>query len=399
MIPEHRLAELLTQVQEHQVTHCLYHNSHDWPSLYADHQCGRDEFPMHDTATLDDHTDEVWMVEFSNNGQYLATASQDTTCRIYDTTTFQLVHTLADHNEPTTYIAWSPDDSKLLTCSQDCHFKVWDVRTGRSLRSIHQGDYPVTTAAWAPDGRSFATGSQDVACPLAIWDAQTSDLTPMHNFERVITRVMDCAIAPYQPRSASSATEDASAAPVRLVAICSSQKIHVFDWARRERILEVAVQQNLTSISLAPGGTEMLVNLGSTQELWALDVETGEELQKYRGQAQGEFVIRSAYGGATGGFVVCGGEDSKVSVWHRHSGRLLLRFKAHTSDCVNAVAWNMARPDMFASVGDDRKVRIWTRAPGEGLGGERAPPAAAADEGAALPSWGGSSSGLGTWAR
>lgn len=51
--------------------------------------------------------------------------------------------------------------------------------------------------------------------------------------------------------------------------------------------------------------------------------------------------------------------DSRISIWHRHSGTLLEKFPGHREGCVNAVAWNKARPYMFASAGDDAKVRVW----------------------------------------
>lgn len=58
--------------------------------------------------------------------------------------------------------------------------------------------------------------------------------------------------------------------------------------------------------------------------------------------------------------------DSKISIWHRHTGTLLEKFPAHRSGCVNAVAWNVAKPYMFASAGDDHCVRVWASKVGMG---------------------------------
>lgn len=50
--------------------------------------------------------------------------------------------------------------------------------------------------------------------------------------------------------------------------------------------------------------------------------------------------------------------DSKICIWHRYTGRLLEQLEGHRGGCVNAVAWNTANPSMFASAGDDHKVRM-----------------------------------------
>ena len=51
--------------------------------------------------------------------------------------------------------------------------------------------------------------------------------------------------------------------------------------------------------------------------------------------------------------------DSKINIWHRYTGQLLERLEGHGAGCVNAVAWNTALPSMFASAGDDCKVRMY----------------------------------------
>lgn len=84
MIPEHRLASLLHQVKQTQISKCLYHNTANSPSLYSDHKCDRNQFPLATVQVLKDHSDEVWFVQFSNDGTKLATSSKDNTVIIWD---------------------------------------------------------------------------------------------------------------------------------------------------------------------------------------------------------------------------------------------------------------------------------------------------------------------------
>lgn len=128
MIPEHRMATLLTELKDLQSQHCLYHSSQHPLSLYSNHVCDRADFPLETMCELDRHTSEVWFLAFSNDGTRLATASLDMVVLIYDTTSFRLVHILAEHKEAIVYLSWSPDDTRLITCSKDTTAKVWDTQ-------------------------------------------------------------------------------------------------------------------------------------------------------------------------------------------------------------------------------------------------------------------------------
>ena len=80
MIPPRRFVTLLDQARLHQISQCIYHNAPLSPqhfSLYADHTCDTDLFPRITTTILQVHTDEVWSLEWSHSGKFLASASKD----------------------------------------------------------------------------------------------------------------------------------------------------------------------------------------------------------------------------------------------------------------------------------------------------------------------------------
>ena len=85
MIPQRRFSSLLHQAQAFQRQHCVYHNSplDSTFSLYEDHDCNKDAFPGLTTAILEVHKDEVWNIEWSHDGLYLASASRDETAIIW----------------------------------------------------------------------------------------------------------------------------------------------------------------------------------------------------------------------------------------------------------------------------------------------------------------------------
>ncbi|KAI9828460.1 MAG: hypothetical protein M1832_002888 [Thelocarpon impressellum] len=340
MLSEHRLATLLDQVKQNQISNCIYHNTAKSPSLYSDHLCDRSRFPLKAVLELERHADEVWYLDFSHDGTLLATAGRDRTVIVYEVPSFAILHTLSDHGEGVTYVAFSPDDTKLVTCSQDHRARMWDTASGSLLLTLEHHTHPVTTCSWAPDGQTFITGSHDLQSAMCLWDLNGHRL---HSWSREY-RVQDCAITP-----------DGS----RLVAISTpkDQRIYVYNFKTREEEYSMALKVDLTCVSITQDSRYMLINR-SDNEIQLLDIGTGEVVRRFMGQRQGKFIIRSRLGGAGENFVVSGSEDSLIYIWHKENGTLVETLEGHKSGCVNAVAWNAADPCMFASAGDDHKVRM-----------------------------------------
>jgi WD40 repeat protein len=86
MIPPRRFLTLLQHAHTHQRQQCIYHNSprdSNSFSLFTNHQCDKASFPRITTAILAVHTDEVWNVEWSHDGVYLASAGKDKSAIIW----------------------------------------------------------------------------------------------------------------------------------------------------------------------------------------------------------------------------------------------------------------------------------------------------------------------------
>jgi len=95
MVPESRLENIVEQALTVQREACYLHNSIDGLSLYVDHHCGKDQIPSRTLQVLRAHRDEVWFLQFSNNGKYLASASNDKSAIIWKVTmllTFDILH-------------------------------------------------------------------------------------------------------------------------------------------------------------------------------------------------------------------------------------------------------------------------------------------------------------------
>ncbi|KAK5107920.1 hypothetical protein LTR62_000525 [Meristemomyces frigidus] len=387
MIPEHRLATLLSSVQKEQILACCYHNTIAQPSLYTEHECTPADFPLETSLVLQNHTDEVWHLEFSADGTMLATAGKDGTVCIYDTSTWALRHEIREHDPSTRglrhetreherdnhaskgvcYVAFSPNSEFLISCSMNNDFVVNDVRDGRRIAHADHFDYPVTSAAWLPDSMHFVIGTQGSQKPLGLYRLPETNSSPsasggaknneIHSWRdppwdanvpsrdnRNSFRISDCSVSPDGSRMAATTLDNA---------------ILLFDLTTpsRSKIAEWTMDARLTSIHFSSDGAQLLVSINGGHVL-ALDSESGQVLMRYKGAVQEQFVLRSCFGGAGEGFVVSGSEDSRVYVWRRQTGERVVVLEGHGGGTVNAVAWNPVQVGMVASAGDDRGVRM-----------------------------------------
>ncbi|PFH62075.1 hypothetical protein XA68_15166 [Ophiocordyceps unilateralis] len=339
MLPEHRLAVLLEQVKQRQIDTCLYHTAATPPSLYSDHYCDKRNFPAEVAIELTDLVGEAWQVQFSHDGSKLAAGGARENVMIWETKTFTLINALSGHGIGVGNIAWSPDDSLIVTCSQDKIARLWDAQAGTLLKEIRTFSEPVSSCLWSADSSRFVLGTLDKAhslCSFNIRDDECIEWDKKH-------RVQDLC-----------GSRDGR----WLVAVDDSTNMYVYDAATRELEYNLDLGSRPTSISMSQDSRHLLVNK-KDGEAQLIDLKSRNSVQKFLGHVGGEFMIRSALGGANESFVASGSENGYLFIWHKNIGVAVERLAGHLPRC-NSVCWNPVDPCMLASCGDDGLVKIWT---------------------------------------
>ena len=123
------------------------------------------------TDTLAGHTDTVYSVAFSPDGQTLASGSADNTIILWDATTGQYKQTLIGHKRAVYSIAFSPDGTTLASGSWDRTIKLWDTATWKYRHTLVGHEKVVYCVAFSPDGQILASGGADKA--IILWDTNT----------------------------------------------------------------------------------------------------------------------------------------------------------------------------------------------------------------------------------
>lgn len=128
-------------------------------------------------ATLGGHTKSITNIEFSPDGETLATGSEDGTVRLWSTRTgaAKIILPLAAKHKLDA-LRWSDDGQKLATIayrdSGKGQIQVWEARTGKmkAASSLNE-DYGLS---WSPNGRMLLTHTYERFARL--WDAETGSL-------------------------------------------------------------------------------------------------------------------------------------------------------------------------------------------------------------------------------
>jgi len=122
-------------------------------------------------AVLQGHTNLVWKVLYSPNGRYIASASADNTARLWNGENGTLQHILSGHQSLVSDLDFSPDSQSLLTVSADHSARIWDTASGTERHILHGHTQNLTSGSFSPDGQYLVTTSNDHSARL--WDAQT----------------------------------------------------------------------------------------------------------------------------------------------------------------------------------------------------------------------------------
>lgn len=132
--------------------------------------------------TLEGHSQGICDLAWTTDGAYLASASDDTTIRIWDVATVSAgLQRFADTNMCVTHhlqakpackalrghtnyvycVDFSPRCNILASGSYDESLRIWDLRSGKPIRVIPSHSEPLTSTKFNGDGTVIMTSSYD----------------------------------------------------------------------------------------------------------------------------------------------------------------------------------------------------------------------------------------------
>lgn len=162
----HRLA--VTVVVTHPVYSLLASGSEDTTIRIWDTEIGQYE------KTLKGHTGPITGLSFDSKGLLLASCSNDMSAKIWDMNTYTCTKTFKGHDHCISAIQFYANNDQLITCSRDQTIKFWEVNTGYCVKTLTGHSDWVKTFAVSLDNLHLASSGNEH--DIFIWQISTGTI-------------------------------------------------------------------------------------------------------------------------------------------------------------------------------------------------------------------------------
>ena len=290
---------------------------------------GQASYWVQERNRLEGHNDWVYGVEFSPDGQSLASVSLDGTLKLWQLDGRQQATLQAPGGGKVIDVSFSPDGQLLATGGEDAAVRLWS-RDGTLLHTLAGHESWIYKVAFSPDGKTLASASLDGT--VRVWQADGAPLQVLSEHPGPVLSV--------------------GFNPVNSTLVSGSQDGTLKLWQPDGTVLQTFNSpEGIFDAGASPDGT-IIASAGKNGlvRLWRPD---GSLIRTLQG---GTDSLRSLDFSPDGQFIAAAGHERAVYIW-RLDGTLVTRLPGHQAT-IQHVAFS---PDgtLLATASEDLSIRLW----------------------------------------
>ncbi|BAU12409.1 WD-40 repeat protein [Leptolyngbya sp. NIES-3755] len=279
----------------------------------------------------------VLSIDFSPDGQWLATGDVSGQVRLWNVANGQVEHTWAGHHFFTKTVCFSPNGKQLASGSHDFFVKIWDIQTRQCLRSFNGHQNVVIALAWSLDGQFLISADW---YSIKLWEVATgqciAELTP----------------------GAKAIILSMTRHPTRdLFALCMDSQIQLWDLSDRKSQHYTRTLIGHTALTFYaawhPDGRR-LATASHDQTLKVWDTHTGDCLITLQGNSPMWTVLWLSDGRT----LASTNSDGLLQVWDSETGQCVRVIRAHQV-MIWALIAHPTRP-VIATGSEEQNVKFWS---------------------------------------
>lgn len=288
--------------------------------------------------TYTGHEKAVTSVAVSQNGKWIISGSVDGSIRRWEKDTGQCDWVSHIHEAEITSVAVTPVGQWIISGSLDKRLRQIDLNTGKSPwtfggQNAHQDE--ISAVAMVPQGRFVVSASSDMT--LRLWDLK--NIRCVRIFEGPMMGLTSVVVTPDRKYVIAGSRDNT----LWMWELVSTKKIRLFEGHTAE----------VTAVTVTSDGQQLISGSNDgTIRVW--DLAAGTCLKVLEGHTAGVTAVTMSPDDQT---IISGGNDATVRFWDRESGLQFNVYEGHR-DAVTSVALSR-KGHLLISGSLDRTLRLW----------------------------------------
>ena len=280
------------------------------------------------------HSDDVYCVAWSQNGDRIVSGDTVNLARVWDPSNSIQICQFTGHSHDVWDVAWSPNGNEIASVSSDKYIRIWNSTTGIERLYCNINSY-LYCVAWSPTGDKIVSGAANGRA--SIRDANSG--SELQSFNEHSSEIWGIDWSPDGSKIGTASLDGT-------IKICDPLNGNIFYTFTRH-------SGGVRSIAWSPDGTKIISGSDDrSAKIW--NSNDGAEIATLIGHSNTVFSVAWS---PDGNWVATASSDNTAKIWDANSGDLELTLSSHNY-CVWGIDWS---PDSMkvVTVSSDNSARVW----------------------------------------